>query len=67
MSLHKGSGGSYRVIGIVVLKFVSDSFKFIHKVDVEDSIVNVPFVILQSKNTNSAKNAVRVKQLIRDL
>jgi hypothetical protein len=66
MSLHKGAGGSYRVIGIVVLKFVSDSLKFIHKVGV-DSIVNVPFVILQTENTNNAKNAVRVKQLIRDL
>jgi hypothetical protein len=40
-------------------------FKFPAKVDVEESIVNAPF--LQSKNTNNAKFEVRFKQLIRDL
>jgi hypothetical protein len=33
----------------------------------EESIVNVPHVRLQSKNTNNAKSEVRFKQLIRDL
>jgi hypothetical protein len=43
------------------------SFKNILKVGVEDSIVNAPLVILQSKNTSNAKSEVRFKQLIRDL
>jgi hypothetical protein len=42
------------------------SFKFILKVDVEESIVNAPLVGLQSKNTNNPKSEVRFKQLIRD-
>jgi hypothetical protein len=41
------------------------SFNFILKVGVEESIVNAPFVTLQSKNTNNAKSKVRLKQLIR--
>jgi hypothetical protein len=43
------------------------SFKLILKVGVEKSIVNAPFVSLQSKNTNNAESEVRFKQLIRDL
>jgi hypothetical protein len=42
------------------------SFKFILKVDVEESIVNAPLVGLQSQNTNNTKSEVRFKQLIRD-
>jgi hypothetical protein len=34
---------------------------------VEESVVNAPFVSLQSKNTNNAKSEVGFKQLIRDL
>jgi hypothetical protein len=50
-----------------MLNNVECLFKFILKVDVEDSIVNAPLVSLQSKNTNDAKSGVTFKQLIRDL
>jgi hypothetical protein len=40
------------------------SFKFLFKIGVEESIVNIS---LQSKNTNNARNEVRFKQLIRNL
>jgi hypothetical protein len=43
------------------------SFKFILKVGVEESIVNAPYVSVQSKNTNNTKSEVSFKQLIRDL
>jgi hypothetical protein len=43
------------------------SFKFILKVDVEESIVNATLVRLQTKNTPNAKSEVVFKQLIRDL
>jgi hypothetical protein len=49
-------------------KNVSDVFfLFYLKVGVEESIVNAPFVSLQSKNTNNSKNGVSFKHLIRDL
>jgi hypothetical protein len=47
--------------------YIGCSFKFLLKVDAEDSIVNAPLVSLQSKNTNNTKGEVRFKQLIRDL
>jgi hypothetical protein len=34
---------------------IGRSHKFIHKVAVEESIMNAPLVSLQSKNTNNAK------------
>jgi hypothetical protein len=40
------------------------SFKFSLKVGVEESIVNVPCVSLQNKNTNNAISEVGFKQLI---
>jgi hypothetical protein len=43
------------------------SFKCILKVDVEDSIVNAPYVSLHTNITNNAKSEVRFKQLIPDL
>jgi hypothetical protein len=50
-----------------LLQQIGRSFKCLLKVGVEESIVNAPFVSLQSKNTNIAKSKVRFKQLIRDL
>jgi hypothetical protein len=47
--------------------YIGCSFKCLLKVGVKESIVNAPFVSLQSKNTNNAKSGVRFKQLIRDL
>jgi hypothetical protein len=51
----------------MTLYSIGCSFKFLLKVDVEESIINAPLVSLHSKNTNNAKNEVRFKHLIRDL
>jgi hypothetical protein len=37
--------------------YIGCSFKFLLKVDVEESIVNAPVVSLQSKNTNDSNDA----------
>jgi hypothetical protein len=64
-----GGQNSYQNL-IATLKSTSiilGSFKFILKVGVEESIVNVPLVSLHTKNANNAKSEIRFKQLIRDL
>jgi hypothetical protein len=55
---------------IIQLLFFKTYIKLYFLLKVDESIVNVPLVNLQSKNTkntNNGKSEVRFKQLIRDL
>jgi hypothetical protein len=47
-----------RQSGIYIRVCIGCSFKFVLKVGVEEFIVNVPLVSLQSKNTKNAKSEV---------